>query len=111
LPLAIADISVTANNAAPSSRPTTGKNTDTMAISRPRRIWTNGKSRKKSTIARHLAAAALDILGGIDVLIDNAGSQRRVPDGVLAMTDDDWASDISANLLSAVRLDRELLPT
>jgi NAD(P)-dependent dehydrogenase (short-subunit alcohol dehydrogenase family) len=61
--------------------------------------------------ARRLAAAALDILGGIDVLIDNAGSQRRVPDGALAMTDDDWTGDISANLLSAVRLDRELLPT
>jgi NAD(P)-dependent dehydrogenase (short-subunit alcohol dehydrogenase family) len=61
--------------------------------------------------ARHLATAALDILGGIDVLVDNAGSQRRVPQGVLAMTDDDWASDISTNLLSAVRLDRELLPT
>ncbi|HEY2671837.1 MAG TPA: SDR family oxidoreductase, partial [Rugosimonospora sp.] len=49
--------------------------------------------------------------GGIDVIVDNAGSQRRVPDGVLAMTDDDWTGDISANLLSAVRLDRELLPS
>jgi NAD(P)-dependent dehydrogenase (short-subunit alcohol dehydrogenase family) len=61
--------------------------------------------------ARDLATAVLDILGGIDVIVDNAGSQRRVPDGVLAMTDDDWTGDISANLLSAVRLDRELLPS
>ncbi|GLZ01300.1 oxidoreductase [Actinoplanes sp. NBRC 103695] len=61
--------------------------------------------------ARRLATAVLDILGGIDVLIDNAGSQRRVPEGVLAMTDGDWTSDISSNLLSAVRLDRKLLPT
>jgi NAD(P)-dependent dehydrogenase (short-subunit alcohol dehydrogenase family) len=60
--------------------------------------------------ARRLATAVLDILGGIDVVVDNAGGQRRVPEGVLAMTDDDWTGDISTNLLSAVRLDRELLP-
>lgn len=60
---------------------------------------------------RELAAAALDWLGGIDILVDNAGSQTRVPDGVLAMTDADWLDDLSGTLLSAVRLDRELLPT
>ena len=59
---------------------------------------------------RELAAAALQLLGGIDILIDNAAAQTRVPDGVLAMTDDDWLNDLSGTLLSAVRLDRELLP-
>jgi NAD(P)-dependent dehydrogenase (short-subunit alcohol dehydrogenase family) len=59
---------------------------------------------------RLLAETVLDILGGIDVVVDNAGGQHRVPDGVLAMTDDDWTGDLSTNLLSAVRLDRELLP-
>jgi NAD(P)-dependent dehydrogenase (short-subunit alcohol dehydrogenase family) len=57
-----------------------------------------------------LAAAALDHLGGIDILVDNAGGQTRVPEGVLAMTDDQWLADLNSSLLSAVRLDRELLP-
>jgi NAD(P)-dependent dehydrogenase (short-subunit alcohol dehydrogenase family) len=52
----------------------------------------------------------LQLLGGVDVLVDNAASQTRVPDGVLAMTDTDWLQDLSGTLLSAVRLDRELVP-
>lgn len=59
---------------------------------------------------RDLAAAALDHLGGIDVLVDNAGGQTRVPDGVLATTDSQWLADLNGSLLSAVRLDREVLP-
>lgn len=59
---------------------------------------------------RHLAAEAAAYLGGIDILIDNAASQTLVPDGALAMTDADWLADLSACLLSAVRLDREVLP-
>jgi len=59
---------------------------------------------------RQLAAEATAHLGGIDILIDNAASQTLVPDGALAMTDADWLADLSACLLSAVRLDREVLP-
>jgi NAD(P)-dependent dehydrogenase (short-subunit alcohol dehydrogenase family) len=57
-----------------------------------------------------LAAAALAHLGGVDILVDNAASQTRVPDGVLAMTDADWLADLNGSLLSAVRLDRAILP-
>jgi NAD(P)-dependent dehydrogenase (short-subunit alcohol dehydrogenase family) len=53
-----------------------------------------------------LAAQALEYLGGIDILVDNAASQTVVPDGVLAMTDADWLADLNSSLLSAVRLDR-----
>jgi NAD(P)-dependent dehydrogenase (short-subunit alcohol dehydrogenase family) len=60
---------------------------------------------------RELATAALRLLGGVDILVDNAAAQTRVPEGVLAMTDADWASDLAGTLLSAVRLDRELLPS
>ena len=58
-----------------------------------------------------LAKRSLDIVWGIDVLVDNAGGSSHVPDGVLAMTDDDWLRDLNASLLSAVRLDRALLPS
>ncbi|MFI9275995.1 oxidoreductase [Kitasatospora sp. NPDC052896] len=56
------------------------------------------------------AATALDLLGGIDVLVDNTGRNTQVPDGVLAATDEDWLANLEANLLSAVRLDRLLVP-
>ena len=57
-----------------------------------------------------LASRAVEVLGGVDVLINNAGSQSHVPDGVLAMGDDIWLRDLNLNLMAAVRLDRALLP-
>ena len=60
--------------------------------------------------AEGLAEEALGLLGGVDVLVDNAGSMSYAPEGALALTDEDWLRDLNANLLSAVRLDRVLLP-
>jgi NAD(P)-dependent dehydrogenase (short-subunit alcohol dehydrogenase family) len=57
-----------------------------------------------------LAEQALDLLGGIDTLVSNAGGQTHRPGGVLHFSDDDWQRDLETNLLSAVRLDRALLP-
>jgi NAD(P)-dependent dehydrogenase (short-subunit alcohol dehydrogenase family) len=57
-----------------------------------------------------LAEQALDLLGGIDILVSNAGGQTHRPGGVLHFSDDDWQRDLETNLLSAVRLDRALLP-
>jgi NAD(P)-dependent dehydrogenase (short-subunit alcohol dehydrogenase family) len=57
-----------------------------------------------------LAAQALDLLGGIDILVSNAGSQTHRPAGILGFSDEDWRRDLDINLLSAVRLDRALLP-
>lgn len=61
---------------------------------------------------RCLAVRTLELLGGVDIVIDNAASQTRVPGGALAMTDADWLNDLSGTLLSAVRRDDGgLLPT
>lgn len=57
-----------------------------------------------------LAGAVLELLGGVDVLVDNAGGHSPAPGGVLTATDTDWLDDLGANLLSAVRLDRALVP-
>ena len=57
-----------------------------------------------------LAEQALDLLGGIDILVSNAGGQTHRPGGVLHFSDEDWQRDLETNLLSAVRLDRALLP-
>jgi len=60
--------------------------------------------------AAALAAQATQLLGGIDVLINNAGSQTYIPDGALGAADEDWYRDLDINLMSAVRLDRAVLP-
>lgn len=52
----------------------------------------------------------MDLLGGVDVVVDNVGGQTSAHGEILAMTDDDWFGDLSSNLMSAVRLDRELVP-
>jgi NAD(P)-dependent dehydrogenase (short-subunit alcohol dehydrogenase family) len=57
-----------------------------------------------------LARQVLDLLGGIDVIVSNAGGQTHRPDGVLSFSDEDWQHDLDLNLLSAIRLDRALLP-
>lgn len=57
-----------------------------------------------------LAEQALDLLGGLDILVSNAGGQTHRPGGVLHFSDEDWQRDLETNLLSAVRLDRVLLP-
>ena len=56
----------------------------------------------KETIAR---------LGGVDVLVNVVGGSSSPPGGVLALGDEDWQRDLNTNVLSAVRLDRGLLPT
>lgn len=60
--------------------------------------------------AAALAGQALEILGGIDILVSNAGAQTFRPEGVLAFDDADWEADLAINLMAAVRLDRALAP-
>jgi NAD(P)-dependent dehydrogenase (short-subunit alcohol dehydrogenase family) len=58
-----------------------------------------------------LARAALDRLGGVDILVNTVGGSSSPPGGVLAVGDEHWQADLDLNLLSAVRLDRALLPS
>src|ERR1700760_4087459 len=53
---------------------------------------------------------AIGILGGLDVVVHCVGASFAKPGGALALTDDDWMQALSTNLLSAVRLDRAILP-
>jgi NAD(P)-dependent dehydrogenase (short-subunit alcohol dehydrogenase family) len=58
-----------------------------------------------------VAEAALRRLEGLDVLIHNVGGSAAPGGGYAALTDDHWTDALNGNLLSAVRLDRALLPT
>jgi NAD(P)-dependent dehydrogenase (short-subunit alcohol dehydrogenase family) len=51
-----------------------------------------------------------DRFGGVDILINNVGGSSAPGGGFAALTDEDWQDALNSNLLSAVRLDRGLLP-
>lgn len=57
-----------------------------------------------------LAKAAVERLGGIDILAHVLGGSATPGGGFLALTDDHWLSELNLNLLATVRLDRLLIP-
>lgn len=60
--------------------------------------------------AARLAEAALDHLGGVDVLVHVVGGSASPAGGFTALTDDHWRAELNLNLMPAVRLDRALVP-
>lgn len=57
-----------------------------------------------------LAKAALDRLGGIDILAHVIGGSASPAGGFVALTDEHWLAELNLNLLATVRLDRLLIP-
>lgn len=60
--------------------------------------------------ARQAADAALLHLGGVDVLVNVVGGSSAPAGGFAVLDDVEWAKALDLNLMSAVRLDRALLP-
>jgi NAD(P)-dependent dehydrogenase (short-subunit alcohol dehydrogenase family) len=61
--------------------------------------------------AQHAAESVRQRLGGIDILVNVVGGSSA-PAGGFAMLDDaQWSAELDQNLMSAVRLDRALLPS
>lgn len=56
-----------------------------------------------------LGRRVMDRVGGVDVLVNNAGAATG-PMPTLERSDASWLADLEINLLSAVRLDRALVP-
>ena len=57
-----------------------------------------------------LAKAALERMGGVDILAHVVGGSASPGGGFLALTDDHWLAELNLNLLATVRLDRLLAP-
>lgn len=57
-----------------------------------------------------LTKAALDRLGGVDILVHVLGGSASPAGGFAALTDDHWLAELNLNLLATVRLDRLLIP-
>jgi len=53
---------------------------------------------------------AVAALGGLDILVNNVGAVRPRTGGFLSVTDEDWLSTLTINLLVAVRTTRAALP-
>lgn len=60
--------------------------------------------------AEKVIRKVLEQHGGVDILINNVGGSSAPSGGFAALSDEHWEDALSANLLSAVRLDRGLLP-
>jgi NAD(P)-dependent dehydrogenase (short-subunit alcohol dehydrogenase family) len=56
------------------------------------------------------AAAALKRLGGVDIIAHVLGGSSSSGGGFAALEDQHWANELNLNLMSAVRLDRALVP-
>lgn len=57
-----------------------------------------------------LANAAIERLGGIDILAHIVGGSSSPGGGFAALTDEHWLAELNLNLLATVRLDRLLIP-
>ncbi|GLQ38754.1 short-chain dehydrogenase [Rhizobium albus] len=57
-----------------------------------------------------LAAAVLDEMGGVDVVVHMLGGSSAPAGGFAALDDGEWKKELDLNLMPAVRLDRALLP-
>ena len=60
--------------------------------------------------AQAFAAAALDELGGVDIVVNNAGAARAHLGGISSIPDEEWLDALNLNYLSAVRVTNALLP-
>jgi len=60
--------------------------------------------------AAKVVSAVQNRLGGVDILVHNAGGSSAPSGGFAVLTDEHWQQELGINLLAAVRLDRALLP-
>ena len=58
-----------------------------------------------------VAGHVLERFGGVDVIVNVLGGSQAPAGGFPALDDDEWKKEIDLNLMSAVRLDRALLPS
>jgi NAD(P)-dependent dehydrogenase (short-subunit alcohol dehydrogenase family) len=61
--------------------------------------------------ARRVAASVLEASGGIDIVVNVLGGSSAPAGGFAALDDAQWSRELDQNLMSAVRIDRALLPT
>lgn len=61
--------------------------------------------------AEIMAKEILEKFGGIDIIVNNAGANLSEGGSFSTLTDEHWNNDFQLNLMSAVRVNKALLPT
>jgi NAD(P)-dependent dehydrogenase (short-subunit alcohol dehydrogenase family) len=59
----------------------------------------------------HVAQTVIQNWGGVDIVINVLGGSGTPGGGFAAISDEHWLAELNLNLMSAVRLDRALLPS
>lgn len=59
---------------------------------------------------KQLADKIINEYGALDILINNVGGTSAPAGGFSVLSDQDWEDDLQLNLLSAIKLDRALVP-
>jgi NAD(P)-dependent dehydrogenase (short-subunit alcohol dehydrogenase family) len=65
----------------------------------------------KSEDSHALAQQITGQYGGLDILINNVGGTASPAGGFNMLTEQDWENDLQLNLLSAIKLDKALVPS
>lgn len=60
--------------------------------------------------AERIAKEVLEKYGRIDIIVNNAGANVSHATGYNSLTDEDWNNELQINLMSAVRINKALLP-
>jgi len=59
---------------------------------------------------KQLAEKIIEEYQGLDILINNVGGTSSPAGGFSVLSDEDWEKDLQLNLLSAIKLDKALVP-
>jgi NAD(P)-dependent dehydrogenase (short-subunit alcohol dehydrogenase family) len=59
---------------------------------------------------QHVVASVLEVFGGVDIVVHNAGGNDAPAGPATSFDDRDWQRSLNLNLLAPVRLDRALVP-
>lgn len=65
---------------------------------------------RSATGAHELVERAVDVLGGLDIVVNAAGASRVYLGGPATVPDEEWQDSLDINFLSAVRVTHAALP-
>ncbi|MFD2286617.1 SDR family oxidoreductase [Pedobacter petrophilus] len=69
-----------------------------------------GADLSKAESAKTISKQILEKYGKLDIIVNNAGANLTPGGGYSSLTDQDWDNELQLNLMSAVRINKALLP-
>ncbi|MBC6112352.1 SDR family oxidoreductase [Pedobacter fastidiosus] len=69
-----------------------------------------GADLAKAESAKIISEKIIEKYGKVDIIVNNAGANLTPSGGYGSLTDEDWDNELQLNLMSAVRINKALLP-